>query len=109
MAVVYLVAGLIVNSLIQLLLLMLTLQRQIKLSPAEYLKPCVAPVGAAIVMVLMTKTGGLLVPATSSPLLKLTWAIVIGAVAYLGFLYYVSRQTLYELERALRQGLRRGA
>lgn len=106
--VVYLVAGLIVNSLIQLLLLMLTLQRQIKLSPAEYLKPCVAPVGAAVMMLLLTKTGGLLFPAGSSALPKLACEVVIGAAAYLGLLYYMSRETLYELERALRQGLRRG-
>jgi PST family polysaccharide transporter len=103
----YLVAGLIINALIQLVLLTLVLKRLIGLSPFEYWKPCLAPASAALLMVLTIRMGTLIQPAALSPLLRMVCKIAIGAVTYIGFLYCFSRGTLLELERALRQTLRR--
>jgi lipopolysaccharide exporter len=102
----YVVIGLILNSLVQSIPVMMVLRRQIGLSPRRYCKPCLIPACAALVMLGMVQLANFVLPLVIHPGVRLICQVAIGASVYLGFLLIFSRATMQNLMLILEQALK---
>ena len=95
--VAYLVLGLIVNSMIIAVPVLLFLRQRIGLRPLSYCKPCLVPALASLLMVGMVLLMAALLPADSAPLLRLASKVFIGAAGYIGCILFLAPTTLKNL------------
>jgi PST family polysaccharide transporter len=90
----YLIIGMIVNSLIMTIPALLFLKGRIGLSPLQYCKPCLIPALAASFMAILIWFTSSVLPKDILPAFLIASKIVIGAIAYLGFVFIFKRTSL---------------
>ena len=93
----YLVLGLILNSLVIAIPALLFLRNRIGLSPLNYCKPCLMPALASLFMVGVIWSMSAMLPADTTPVLRLVCKVTVGAIAYLGFMLIFRRASLIKL------------
>jgi O-antigen/teichoic acid export membrane protein len=106
--VAYVIAGLILNSLLMIAPWFVLIQREIGLKPLDFYRSCVAPALAALAMAAVIQAAGYVLTPTWSPWLRLGCHIPLGAVVYLGLLYFLSPAILHTLMATLKQTLPAG-
>jgi PST family polysaccharide transporter len=107
--VVYLAAGLILNSLLQSIPIILLLKRRIGLDPKQYCKPCLVPAAASLIMASIVCLSTVTLTREFSPWLRLAVNITLGASIYLAFMQFFARSTVSEIGRMALVAIRGGA
>ncbi len=102
----YVVLGLIVNALIQVVPCVALLRHRIGVSWIDYCRPCVAPASASCFMAGVVYLTALAMTPEMHPWWRLICHVAVGAASYIGFLSVFSRTTVDDLARTLNAAFR---
>ena len=104
--VAYIILGLIVNSMVIAVPVLLFLRQRIGLSPLSYCKPCLAPMLASFIMIGMIWLIAAMLPADITPLLRLVCKVFVGGIGYLGCLLFFAPTVLAKLGHMIGQSFK---
>jgi O-antigen/teichoic acid export membrane protein len=96
-SIIWLVVGLIINSVVMTVPGLIYVHRRIGLSPLDYCRPCLIPAAASLFMAGTVWSISLLMPQSTWVALLLFCKMAAGAAAYLGFMFIFRRNTLIKL------------
>jgi hypothetical protein len=101
----YVVLGLIGSALLISFPALKLLSKQIGLSPARYVRPCVKPALSSLLMVEMIWLMASLMPASTPVAFRLFCKVMIGAIAYLGCMRLLEPSAMRKLINVIRVSL----
>jgi len=99
----YLVAGLIINSLIMVIPAVVLLRHRIGMSPLQYGKPCFIPACGSILMAIVVWLASAFLPAAFPLAVRVAVEVISGAVVYSGFVFIFRRRVVEDLIQAVRR------
>jgi O-antigen/teichoic acid export membrane protein len=95
--VVYLVLGLIINSMVNAIPGLLFIRKRVGVGLSSYCKPCLIPALSSLFMLGVIWLVATMLPTDIGLVLRLAGKTVIGAIAYLGCIFFLSPSSLKKL------------
>lgn len=98
----YLIVGLIIKSLFIFIPALLFLRQLIGLNPLDYCKPCILPGLASVVMFVLVRTAGQLLPLEAPAPARIACCVILGAASYATVIYVFNRRVFRQLIENIR-------